>query len=191
MWKWFKMLVLLAKSLCFCQYKWQEDCYHSFYQIHPSLISFLFLKNGHAFKNSEVKNCIGPEKPKVVVSANAVRWKWATVRATWQHTPQQTKKKKRLMKQRWLGGVLMSQKGVGELVKTCRYKCDTMVKLVVCCTLLCWGLLSNTDSCCELSLGSQFFPMGVFSWLIPNHDRRKCCLQIHQIVWTGNMQKKI
>ena len=93
MWKWFKMLVLLAKSLCFCQYKWQEDCYHSFYQIHPSLISFLFLKNGHAFKNSEVKNCIGPEKPKVVVSANAVRWKWATVRATWQHTPQQTKKK--------------------------------------------------------------------------------------------------
>ena len=131
---------------------------HSFYQIHPSLIS-CFFKKWHVLKNSEAKNCIGPEKPRVVVSANAVGWKWATVRATWP-THRNKREKKMSDKAKMAGGVLMSQKGVGELVKTCRYKCDTMVKLVVCCTLLCWGLLSNTDSCCELSLGSQFFPKG-------------------------------
>lgn len=46
-------------------------------------------------------------------------------------------KKKTADEAEMAGGALMSQKGVGELVKTCRYKCDTMVKLVVCCTLLC------------------------------------------------------
>lgn len=81
----------------------QEDCFHSFYQIHPSLIS-CFFKKWHVLKNSEAKNCIGPEKPRVVVSANAVGWKWATVRATWQTHRNKREKKKRLMKQRWLGG---------------------------------------------------------------------------------------
>ena len=144
------------------------------------------------WKNSEAKNCIGPEKPRVVVSANAVGWKWATVRATWP-----TRRNKREKKNVW-----WSRDGWGgaHVSKRCGWTGENMslqmwhhsqTTVVVCCTLLCWGLLSNTDSCCELSLGSQFFPKGVFSWLIPNHDRRKCCLQIHQIIWTEHMQNKI